>query len=182
MAQRNCGRRFTAIVVGDTSDRFVQEVIDCCTDDGLECIRCEDVYAAVVHLCAGGTGVVVGRLEQLLPHRWRLLEIAGRRGFTCCFYAEKDPIGKRSEILAAMAAGARLVTGAEEVRAVFEALAAGRGPLPPAADHPERRTGIEAVVETMLGAGGGSDGRSAPGFFKEEFRTTKAELDALLGG
>jgi hypothetical protein len=127
---------------------------------GIESVRCEDVYSAVGRMAerAGARGVVIGRLGELAREDGRFFEIARRNGFACCCLVEKDFADRRRAVLAAMEAGAFVVTEATEIDEVLMDLSGG-------------------------GAGGfGSQGNcGALSFLKDEFRTTKAEQDALLG-
>jgi hypothetical protein len=160
MAELALGMQLQAVVVGGSSDELVRGVMGLAGGYGIESVRCEDVYSAVGRMAerAGARGVVIGRLGELAREDGRFFEIARRNGFACCCLVEKDFADRRRAVLAAMEAGAFVVTEVTQVDEVLTKLSGG-------------------------GAGGlASQGNSgASGFLKDEFRTTKAELDALLG-
>jgi hypothetical protein len=158
---------------------------------GIESVRCEDVYSAVGRMAerAGARGIVIGRLGELGREDGRFFEIARRNGFACCCLVEKDSAERRRAVLAAMEAGASVVTEASEIVEVLMELSGGGGAhTPEKQEGPQgvgsrARTMLSEVMGKILGVGeAGSQGKSvASSFLKDEFRTTKAELDALLG-
>jgi hypothetical protein len=191
MAELASGLQLQAVVVGGSSDELVRGVMDLAGGYGIESVRCEDVYSAVGRMAerAGARGVVIGRLGELGKEDGRFFEIARRNGFACCCLVEKDAGDRPREILAAMQAGAFVVTEAAEIEELLMKLSGGSGAhTPEKQEGPQgagsrARTMLSEVMEKLLGSGGaGSQGKSgASGFLKDEFRTTKAELDALLG-
>ena len=191
MAELASGMQLQAVVVGGSSDELVRGVISLAGGYGIEPVRCEDVYSAVGRVAErpGARGVVIGRLGELAREDGRFFEIARRNGFACCCLVEKDLAERRRAVLAAMEAGASVVTEASEIVEVLMDLSGGGGAhTPEKQEDPQgagsrARTMLSEVMEKLLGSGGaGSPGKSkASSFLKDEFRTTKAELDALLG-
>ncbi len=145
-----------AIVVGDSSDEFVRCVVNMLAGHALKVVRCEDVYSAVCKLGAGVKGVIFGRLGELCREDGRFFDIARGYGLACCCFVAKGIAGSQREVLAAMERGALVVGKVGEIdKAIVKYLEDGR-----------------------LGA---SVNSRASSFLKDEFLTTKAELDALLG-
>ncbi len=174
-----------AVVVGGSSDELVRGVMGLAGGHGIESVRCEDVYSAVGRVAerVGVRGVVIGRLGELAREDGRFFEIARRNGFACCCLVEKDSPERRHAVLAAMEAGAFVVSEAAEIDKVLMELSGGGARGAEDQRGSKTRALLREVMGKILGVGGaGSPGNSkASSFLKDEFRTTKAELDALLG-
>jgi len=173
------------MVVGGSSDEFVRGVVRLLVDKGIEHIYCEDVYCAVGLLAAGGAGggVVIGRLGELSMEDGRFFDISRRHGFACCCYVDKDLAERRRQVLRAMQSGAYVVADLDEVPGVLAELSAVGGGSSSNGQARSSQGMTEELMDKLLGsveAGASGSGRAA-GFLKDEFRTTKAELDALLG-
>jgi len=191
MAELASGMQLQAVVVGGSSDELVRGVMGLAGGYGIESVRCDDVYSAVGRVAkrTGARGVVIGRLGELAREDGRFFEIARRNGFACCCLVEKDSAERPREIRAAMEAGASIVTGAAEIEELLMNLSGGGGAHTPEKQEDPQGAGsktralLREVMGKILGVGGaGSQGNSkASSFRKDEFRTTKAELDALLG-
>jgi len=174
-----------AVVVGGSSDELVRGVMGLAGGYGIEPVRCEDVYSAVARVAekAGARGVVIGRLGELGREDGRFFEIARRNGFACCCLVEKDFAERRREVLTAVEAGASVVSEAAEIDKVLMDLSGGGARGAEEQGGSKTRALLREVMGKILGVGGaGSPGKSkASSFQKDEFRTTRAELDALLG-
>ena len=185
MAGNACKFQLRTMVVGSSSDEFVRRVVRLLVDKGIENVFCEDVYCAVGVLASGGAGggVVIGRLGELSMEDGRFFEISRRHGFGCCCYVDKDLAERRRQILRAMQSGAYIVGDLEEVPDVLAELSAVVGESSGNGQARSSQGMTEELMDKLLGsvgAGASGSGRAA-GFLKDEFRTTKAELDALLG-
>jgi len=185
MAEFSSGLQLQAVVVGGSSDEFVRCVMGLAGGYGIESVRCEDVYSAVGRMAErpGARGVVIGRLGELGREDGRVFEIARRNGFACCCLVDKGLAEKRRAVLAAMEAGAFVVTEAMQIDEVLMDLSGGGARGAEEQGGGKSRALLREVMGKILGVGGaGSPGNNkASSFLKDEFRTTKAELDALLG-
>jgi len=185
MAELASGLQLQAVVVGGSSDELVRGVMGLAGGYGIESVRCEDVYSAVGRMAerAGARGVVIGRLGELAREDGRFFGIARRNGFACCCLVEKDFADRRRAVLAAMEAGASVVTEATEIDEVLMELSGGGARGAEEQEGSKSPALLREVMGKILRVGGaGSPGKSvASSFLKDEFRTTKAELDALLG-
>lgn len=185
MAELASGLQLQAVVVGGSSDELVGYATSLAGGYGIESVRCEDVYSAVGRMAerAGARGVVIGRLGELAREDGRFFEIARRNGFACCCLVDKGLAERRQAVLAAMEAGASVVTEVTEIDKVLTDLSGGGARGVEEQGGSKSRALLREVIGKILGVGGaGSQGKSvASGSLKDEFRTTKAELDALLG-
>lgn len=152
--------QFHIMVVGDETDDFVQHTIDLLEHHGIEFILCDDVYSAVSELTKreGQEGLIIGRVGQLSEEHGRFFHIARRKGHRCCCFVDKNSIRKRKLILNAIETGAFIINKPAEIKKVLIKLLEGNG---------EYRSGKKGFHRTN-------------NFFKDEFITTRAELDALL--
>lgn len=172
-----------AIVVGDSSDDIVRSGSNLLESYGLTVIRCPDIYSSVSRLREARGGVVLGRFEELCREDGRFFEIARARGFSCCCFVDECFAGNRRELVEAIKRGVFIVAEAEEIE---EALATFAGRIKAGEPEGQNDAGlghIRNVVDKILGdampAGSRPDVKS--GFSKDEFKMTKAEVDALLG-
>lgn len=173
--------RLQVLVVGGSSDDFVRGVMNLLDGNGIDYTGCADVYSAVVRMARGAGGVVIGHLGELGREQGRLFDIARENGFACCCFADKDLASRPREILAAIENGAFVVAEVAQVENVLMELSGGADDGSPVERHVStERTGIEGVVDKLLG-GDPAEKSKALSFLKDEFATTKAELDALLG-
>ena len=63
----------------------------------------------------GGNVLVIGRIEQLSKEQGRFLQIAYENGYTCYCIVEKDLVRKQEQFLAAIQAGAFIVSSPAEI-------------------------------------------------------------------
>jgi len=145
------------IIVGKSSDTFIRYASKVMTDCEVDFVRCDDVYSAVGALAgrAGRRTMVVGRLEVLGREDGRFLEKVSERGLVCCCPAN-------GQAQKAMAAG----TGAQihvirEPQQLAELIVG--------------RAESDSSMRPTNGRGSSAE------FMREEFLTTRAEMEALLG-
>lgn len=166
--KRNIGNfssnvQLRAIVVGSSTDDFVQYTANLLEDYDIEFAHCGDVYSAVGELAKSISGNVlaIGRLEQLSREQGRFFHIASDKGIWCCCLVDGSLI-KRHRYL-----GPELTANQAAVSVINE----------PAQ--------IEQVITRLLADNLASSPckkeNKSSDFIKDEFLTTKAELDALLG-
>ena len=150
-----------AIIVGSSSDGFVRYAADLLTDYEVDFVRCEDVYSAVSELAANRNGnvLVIGRFEQLSREGGRFFQKVSENGLACCCLAEWNFARKRKQILAAIETGAFIINEPAEIAEVVTKLLGSSS-----ISLPEKK-----------------ENNKASAFIKDEFLTTKAEIDALLG-
>ena len=162
MKKSSSNQYLSVIVVGNRTDGFVRYVMDLLSDYGIEFVRCDDVYSAVGRLAKDTRGdiLVVGRLEQLSREQGRLFHITSKNGGTCCCLADTGSAQKYLQALAAIETEAFVINEPEEIKELITRLFAGT-----LARSPRKK-----------------ENNKASAFNKEDFLTTKAEMDALLGG
>lgn len=161
MKESNSNRQLYTIVVGSSTDEFVRHTIGVLGNYEVEYALCDNVYLAVGRLAKNTRRnvLVIGRLEQLSREEGRFFSrIDGKGLFVCCL-AGGDSARRRKQISAAMQAGALVVNEPAEVGEIIIKLLAGS---------------LALSLEMK-----GHSGHSA--LIKDEFLTTRAELDALLG-
>lgn len=186
MAELGLNLQLEVVVVGGSSDEFVQCVMNLLGGCGAKTILCEDVYSAVGKMAAGraSNGVVIGRLGQLSREDGRFFHIARRNGLACCCLADKDLAERRRQVLSAIKAGVFVAIEPKEILEVLMKLSGGDDVRPPDEQQPgEARALLDKVMRGLLAGGraGSSENNRALDFLKDEFLTTRAELDALLG-
>ncbi len=156
MARGSSDRDPYVIVVGDSDQEFVREMVRMTRACGVEPALCADVYAAVA-AAAGAAGrrtLVLGRMQELSRENGRFFPLAAANAVDCCGLLDSGP-AVRPGLGAALQAGARLVGAAGDVRAILrDWLAAGQGQARP---------------------------RNLPDLQEDDLHATEAELSALLG-
>ena len=164
------GSQLQVIAVGGSSDEFVRAVLNLSGRYGLDTVLCEDVYSSVCKLGEALGGVVVGRQEELGREDGRFFDIARIYGFTCCCFVDKAFAGKQQELVKAMGRGVLVVTELGEIDELLMDFA--------------KRGGVynsRARGDDERGVVGRPEVERTSGLLRDEFRMTKAELDALLG-
>jgi len=149
------------IVIGNSADRFIQHVINLLVEYDAKVVLCEDVYQAVGQWTRNGfsTVLLVGRLEHLNRENGRFFQKAKENCHTCCCFVEGLLARRQKQISAIEEVGGFIIN---------------------------EPAGFEHVLEKWLASGGlqpqvKKANSCSSGFFKDEFLTTKAELDALIG-
>jgi hypothetical protein len=144
------------IVVGDRSGHFVREMVNLAGRCELGLRQCDDVYAAAAELARGGGRrlAVTGLFRELTRAKYAFLALLERRGIPCCCLLDGDAGAERERLVAAVRRGVRLAAGMDEVREFLETWLAAAAARPP-------ETGEDV--------------------FREDYRATEAEIEALLG-
>ena len=148
------------VLVGGLKDEFVRLTKNIIERLGIEFLLCDSVYSAVGDLVKieSPNVLIIGRLELLSKEQGRFFHIARINGYRCCCLADRDLVARQKLILKAIESGACLIDKPAEIEQVLMRFRAG-GDIRSSAEKENRR---------------------ASGFLKDEFRTTKDELDALL--
>jgi hypothetical protein len=159
VAESSGNPQLRAIVVGSVADSFVRDVMGLLDNCRIGFVRCDDVYSAVGESAGredGGT-LLVGRLGQFSREGGRFFRIAHENGHICCCLVDGASRWRHKEVLAAMRMGAYVIS---------------------------EPAGIGGIIEELLTAARScaSDWDGDRAYMKDEFRTTEAELDALLDG
>ena len=149
------------IVVGNSRDQLIQYVINLVGGYEVEFSCCDDIYTAVIELAkkTGSNCLVIGRLSDLSKEKGRFLEKTSEKGFGCCCLADKKFTEQQFKISDVNRTHTFIVNEPTEIERVVKTF------LP--------RSGAQSANQKKIN--GSSD------FMKDEFRTTEAELDALLG-
>ena len=161
MGEAGSRRRLQAIVVGNSASGLVCGTADLLREYGVEFAVCEDIYSVVAKLAKNTYSdvLVIGRLEQLSREDGRFFQKMNEKGFSCCCLADGGCEQKRKQVSAATAAGAFVINQLGQIEEVIAKL-----PAEYSDSSAARKTNNTAAV-----------------FNRNDFRTTQAELDALLG-
>ena len=155
------GRRLRAVVVGDNDDFviFVKNLLDVF---GIEYLICADVYFAISEIASNGWHefLVFGRLENLGVEGLRFFDKCHEIGARCCCLVHGSIMGREKEVVAVTQGGGYVAIEQAQVEEVL-------------------KSWVSQSVKLKLQQK--AKEQKKPAFMKEEFLTTKAELDALLG-
>ena len=148
------------ILVGALEDKFVRQTINLLDRLSVEFVLCDNVYSAVGDLAKRESPnvLIIGRIGLLSKEQGRFFHIARVKGYGCCCLVGRDLVSRQKLILKAIESGAYLIDKLAEIEEVLVKCRAGDD----------------------IRYSGEKENRRASGFRKDEFRTTKAELDALL--
>jgi hypothetical protein len=148
------------ILVGGLKDEFVRLTKNLLERLGVEFVLCDNVYSAVGDLAKreNRNVLIIGRVGLLSKEQGRFFHIARVNGYRCCCIVDRDLVRKRKLILDAIESGAYLIDKPAEIEEVL----------------------MKVRADGKVCFSGEKENRRASGFLKDEFLTTKAELDALL--
>ena len=148
------------VLIGGLEDEFVRQIKNILERLGVESVLCDNVYSAVADLAKRDDQnvLIIGRVGLLSKEQGRFFHIARVKGYRCCCIVDRDLVRKRKLILDAIESGAYLIDKPAEIEEVLMKFLAGG----------------------KIRLSGEKENRKAAGFLKDEFLTTKAELDALL--
>ncbi|MHC4123991.1 MAG: hypothetical protein ACYSSI_10490 [Planctomycetota bacterium] len=162
MTQRHfLDTRFKAMVVGSQTDGFVTYAARLFRDYEFKFVVCDNIYSAVARLVdyKDGNVLVIGRIECLSVEGKRFFEKLSERKSLCCCLAEMNSVQKYLEKISAIGTEAIVINQPSELKEV-----------------------LERVLEGSLSIKSDNAIKTEPLNFKEEeFLTTKAEIEALLG-
>lgn len=160
MQKSDFNQHLYSIVVGSSVDEFVRDTINLLDEYDVEFALCDDAYLAVGELAKNRFGdvLVIGRVGHLNIEQGRLFHIANENNYKCCCFADKNSDQKWKQILAAKQTGAFIISEPAELREIITKLLEDNAALP-----------LNKTEEKV-----------SSNFNKNEFLTTKAELDALL--
>ena len=148
------------VLISGLEDEFVRQIKNILERLGVESVLCDNVYSAVADLAKRDDQnvLIIGRVGLLSKEQGRFFHIARAKGYRCCCIVDRELVRKRKLILDAIESGAYLIDKPAEIEEVLMKFLAGG----------------------KIRLSGEKENRRASGFLKDEFLTTKAELDALL--
>ena len=160
MAKGNSNLPLLVIVVGGLADEFVRQVKNILERLSVEFVQCDNVYSAVGDLAKieNQNVLIVGRIGLLSIEQGRFFHIVRVKGYRCCCLVDRDLVGRQKLILKAIESGAYMIDKPAEIEEVL----------------------MKLLADGKVCSSGEKENRRASGFLKDEFLTTKAELDALL--
>jgi len=144
------------IVVGDRHSDFAMEVGRLAAEYDLAMTPCDDIYSAATELAGHPDRftMVTGMFRQLIRGKGDFFALTERDGVPCCCLLDKEGDVDRDKILMAVRLGVRLAGEMADIRQFLEDRLAAGGHRGPEADEED--------------------------FFREQFRATEDELEALL--
>jgi hypothetical protein len=183
MAKDNSGLGSCIVVVGNPGGELAQTAASLAREAGIDAVACDDVYAAVTQIAKAADRriLIAGRIQDLAREKGSFFQIAAAHAIRCCCLldragpagragdAHRDPslLGPRTQdLLAAVHAGATVLSDAQDLRDIFEQW------LAPARRHDPPRSGPESSQAKRRTR---DDDASY-----EDLRATDAELSALL--
>jgi hypothetical protein len=146
--------------VGGSTDELIGHATNLFNQHDVDFICCDDVYSAVGELAKSKRPnvLIAGRIGQLSKEQGRFFHIVREKGYRCCCLVDRNMIRPKELVLTAIETGAFVINEPAEIEDVVMKLLSGNGEYAP----------------------GKKGGRRRTHFFKDEFLTTRAELDALL--
>lgn len=160
MSKGDSNLSLLVILIGGLADEFVSQTMNLLERLGIEFVLCDNVYSAVGDLAKRESRnvLIIGRIGLLSKEQGRFFHIARVKGYRCCCLADRDLVGRQKLILQAIESGAYMIDKPAEVEEVL----------------------MKVLTGDKVYSSGEKENRRASGFLKNEFLTTKAELDALL--
>jgi hypothetical protein len=160
VAKGNSDLPLLVILVGSLADGFVRQAKIILERLGVEFVLSGNIYSAIGNLAAidNQNVLIVGRFSMLSKEKGRFFHLARVKGYRCCCLVDRDLLRRQKFILKAIESGAYFIDKAAGIEEVLMKLLTG-DKISSSADIEKRKTS---------------------GFHKDEFLTTKAELDALL--
>jgi hypothetical protein len=148
------------ILVGGLKDEFVRQTKNILERLAIEFVLCDNIYSAVGDLAKRESRnvLIIGRIGLLNKEQGRFFHISRVKGYRCCCIVDRDLVRKRKLILDVIESGAYLIDKPAEIEEVLMKLLTGG----------------------KIRLSGERENRRASDFLKDEFLTTKAELEALL--
>ncbi|MBW8001383.1 MAG: hypothetical protein FVQ80_05115 [Planctomycetes bacterium] len=145
------------IIVGNVTDYFIHYATNLLSRYGVGFVFCEDIYRAMVKLATEPHGdvLVIGRIEKLGIEKRMFFSKIQEKGFRCCCLVENK---LATEIKDIIESGVIVISEPVELEKEIESLSADNQ-ISPSTGKPNK----------------------ASDFDQNEFLTTKAEIDALLG-
>jgi hypothetical protein len=160
VAKDNSNLPLLVMLVGGLADGFVRQAKIMLERLGFEFVRCDNVYLAIADLAKieNRKVLVIGRIALLGKEQGRFFHIARTKGYRICCFADRDLLRRQKLILNAIESGAYVINKIAEIEEILTTL----------------------LADGNLCSSGKKENRRASGFLKNEFITTKAELDALF--
>ena len=160
MSKGDSNMPLLVILIGGLEDEFVRQTKNILERLGVESFVCDNVYSAVGDLAKRECRnvLIIGRIGMLSKEQGRFFHIARMKDYGCCCIIDRGLVRKRRLILDAIESGAYLIDKPAEIEEVL----------------------MKFLTGGEIHRSGEKENRRASGFLKDEFLTTKAELDALL--
>ncbi len=160
MSKGDSNLSLLVILVGGLADDFVRQSRNLLERRGVEFVLCDNVYSAVGDLAKreNRNVLIIGRIGLLSKEQGRFFHIAHVKDYRICCLVDRDLVCRQKLILQAIESGAYLIDKPSEIEQVL----------------------MKVLTGGKVCFSGEKENRRASGFLKDEFLTTKAELDALL--
>ena len=148
------------ILVGSLTDEFIRQAKIILERLSIEFVLSGNIYSAVGDLATidNQNVLIVGRFSLLSKEQGRFFDRARMKGYRCCCLIDKDVLRRQRLIIKAIESRAYLIEKAAAIEQVLMELLSGNK-VPFSAEKEKHKASV---------------------FLKDEFLTTKAELDALL--
>ncbi len=151
---------FGTVLIGNSADGFIRIAEELLGKYGINSIVYESVYSATGRLLRDGIRkLVIGRIEDLSVEGRRFFEKLGEKGHFCCCLAEGECVRKYLEKISVISTQAVVINEPLELKEVLAKVISG------------------SLISKRIK----NEEKSSSDFMKEEFITTKEEIEELLG-
>ncbi len=160
MAKGDSNVPLLVILIGGSADEFARQTRNVLQRLGVEFVLCDNVYSAVGDLAKikSRNVLIIGRFGLLSREQGRFFDMARANGYRICCFADRELLRRQRLILKAIESGAYIIDKAAELEDII----------------------MTSQQDGYACSSADIENRRASGFLKNEFLTTKAELDALL--
>ena len=161
MKRTGLNQRFFALVIGAESDMFIRNCLRMLDTFGIESMYCTDIYSALAKILKAKERdiIAIATSSTFNTDHGRFFNIASKYNCICICLEDTGSAKRYMQSLASINTEAFIVNQADEIKDIVEAVVKG---------------------DVKFGTGAGKAAGSSS-FVEEEFLTTTAEIDALLG-
>ena len=161
MKRTGLNQRFFALVIGAESDMFVRNCLRMLEMFGIESMYCTDVYSALAKILRAKEWdiIVISRSSTFNTDHGRFFNIASKYNCICICLEDTGSAKRYMQSLAAISTEALVVNQPDEIEAIISSV-------------------IKGGIAFKPGAG---EKVKSSSFIEEDFLTTTAEINALLG-
>lgn len=116
------GSHLCMVVIGTASAQFVQDSFRLADEYEVAFVRCDDVYSAVAEVAGRPkrSCLIVGTAAELAREQGRFFSIAAAHAAHCASVTDHLDTMQQRTLVEAARAGASIVTGIDDLRAVVE--------------------------------------------------------------